>query len=408
MDTLSKFLEFIKIDTTSDSRVNNNPSTKIQLEFAKLLVNELKNIGVEVYFDEKHAYVYGILRGNELLPKIGFVSHMDTCEDASGKNINAKISYNYNGKDIALGENKILSVEKYPELKRHVGETLITTKGSTLLGADDKAGIVEILGMLEYFSESNESHGDIYVCFTPDEEIGLGTLNLDYNIFKPDYAFTVDGVSVGELSYENFYAATAKIKIKGISSHCGFAKGNMVNASRVAILLNDSLPNEIPENTEGKEGFFHLDKISGDVSNAYLEYLIRDFDFNNFNKRKDIIKMIAKRLNKLYGECIEVEIKDSYKNMYEVVSREKEFLEETKKSIECSNGSVSVVPIRGGCDGTEISFNGIVCPNIGTGGHNFHSVYEYITLEDIEKNIQVLISLVRDLSKNLNVQRILK
>ena len=269
MNVLKRFFKYVAIDTTSDSTKDKNPTSKGQIKLAEMIVGELKNMRIDdFYFDEENCYVYAYLKGNPDLPSIGFISHLDTCEDAKGKNIIPTIHENYDGKDIKLNETTILSPDKYPSLKDHIGKTLITTDGTTLLGADDKAGIAEIMAMLDYFTVSHSNHGDIYVCFTPDEEIGMGTDNINYNIFKPDIAYTVDGSKAGELAYENFNAATANIKITGTPSHCGTAKGVMINAGRIATIFNNLLPNEIPENTEMYEGFFHLDDISGNVGEA--------------------------------------------------------------------------------------------------------------------------------------------
>ena len=405
MNILERFLKYVSIDTTSNSLMLDTPSTEGQIEFAKLLIKELYELNLDtVYFDSQHCYVYGVLKGNSNLPKIGFVSHMDTSEDASGKNIHPNIIYNYDGCDIILTDDIVLSPDVYPDLKNHIGKTLITTDGKTLLGADDKAGIAEIMDMLQYFINSNEEHGDIFVCFTPDEEIGLGCSHFDKNYFRPDFAYTVDGSSLGEFSYENFNAATATININGISTHCGSAKGIMINAGRIATIINSLLPNEIPENTENYEGFFHLDEITGNISNATMKYLIRDFDKNNFEQRKQILITIIDELNKKYNNCIELNIRDTYRNMFEVINNNEILIQNTLLAISDLEIKPTVIPIRGGTDGTEISFQGIPCPNLGTGGHNFHSVYEYICLEDMEKASQILASIVKQFFKN-NIKR---
>ena len=399
MDLLERFLKYISIDTTSNSSKNKTPSTKGQLQLAKLLVKELKDLNVdELYFDDNNCYVYAKIEGNSELPKIGFISHLDTSEDACGKNIKPKIIYNYKGKDIKLNRNIKLSVKENLDLKNHIGKTLITTDGTTLLGADDKAGIAEIMQMIECLKNINEEHGDIFVCFTPDEEIGLGTLNINYEKFCPDFAYTVDGSTVGELSYENFNAATIKIDIKGVNAHTGTAKGKMINAVNIATIINSLLPNEKPENTEGYEGFFHLKELKGDVSNTHMEYLIRDFDKDNFARRKMIIFEIVKKLNEKYGNCIDLDIKDSYYNMSEIVSKKSDIIVKTKEAIKNAGINPYIKPIRGGTDGANITYDGIVCPNIGTGGHNFHSIYEYITLDDMNKTVEILLSIVKEFS----------
>ena len=400
MNVLKRFLKYVSIDTTSDSTKDKTPTTKGQRKLAETILGEFKNMRLDdIYFDEENCYLYAYIKGNSSLPSIGFISHLDTCEDAKGKNITPLIHQNYNGEDIVLNENTVLSPDRFPSLKDHIGKTIITTDGTTLLGADDKAGIAEIMAMLDYFSTSHSNHGDIYVCFTPDEEIGLGTDNLNYEIFKPDIAYTVDGNRAGEIAYENFNAATATINIKGTPSHCGSAKGVMINAGRVATILNSLIPNEHPENTELYEGFFHLDNITGSVGEASLKYLIRDFDKENFEKRKQILEKIVSDLNERYGNCIELNIVDKYRNMLEVINQYPELITKTKEAIEKTGTDVSVRAIRGGTDGTDISFKGIPCPNLGTGAYNYHSVYEYICLEDMEKVVEILISIVKQFSK---------
>lgn len=401
MTLLERFLKYISIDTKSDPSKKTTPSTKGQLELAKVLVKELNDLNADdIYFDENNCYVYAKIKGNDELPKIGFISHLDTSPDASGKDIEPRIINNYNGKNIKLNSNIKLKVNDNKDLKNHVGKTLITTRGDTLLGADDKAGVAEIMQMIETIKNTEINHGDIYVCFTPDEEIGNGTLNLDYEKFSPDFAYTVDGSTVGELSYENFNAATVKIDIKGINTHTGTAKGKMINAIQLATMINSLLPNERPENTEGYEGFYHLQDLSGDVSKAHMKYLIRDFDQDNFAKRKLILHEIIKRLNKKYNDCIEMNIKDTYYNMGNVISKNSDVITETKRAIKDCGIEPLIKPIRGGTDGARITQNGILCPNIGTGGHNFHSIYEYVTLEDMEKSVEILVSIIKRFSNS--------
>ena len=401
MTLLERFLKYISIDTKSDPSKKTTPSTKGQLELAKVLVKELNDLNADdIYFDENNCYVYAKIKGNDELPKIGFISHLDTSPDASGNDIDPRIINNYNGKNIKLNSNIKLKVNDNKDLKNHVGKTLITTRGDTLLGADDKAGVAEIMQMIETIKNTEINHGDIYVCFTPDEEIGNGTLNLDYEKFSPDFAYTVDGSTVGELSYENFNAATVKIDIKGINTHTGTAKGKMINAIQLATMINSLLPNERPENTEGYEGFYHLQDLSGDVSKAHMKYLIRDFDQDNFAKRKLILHEIIKRLNKKYNDCIEMNIKDTYYNMGNVISKNSDVITETKRAIKDCGIEPLIKPIRGGTDGARITQNGILCPNIGTGGHNFHSIYEYVTLEDMEKSVEILVSIIKRFSNS--------
>lgn len=401
MELLDRFLKYVSIDTTSFPTKLDTPTTKGQLQLAKIIIQELDELNVDkLYFDEEHCYVYAKIEGNEEMPKLGFVSHLDTSSDAKGNDIHTKIINDYDGGSVILSEDIILDPNDYKDLKNHIGKTLITTDGKTLLGADDKAGISEIMQMIEKLKNEKIEHGDIFICFTPDEELGMGTLHLDYGIFKPDFAYTIDGSSLGEISYENFNAATAKIKIKGNSTHTGTAKGKMINASRIAFTINSLIPNEIPENTEGYEGFFHLEEIKGDVANAELEYLIRDFDKKNFHNRKILLTEIVSKLNQKLNNCIELNIKDTYYNMKDEIGANSSIIEQTKKAMKKVNVEPIIYPIRGGTDGAEITKRGIICPNIGTGGHNFHSVYEYAVLEDMEKTVEILVSIVKQFSNN--------
>lgn len=406
MSILERFLEYVSIDTTSDSSKTDTPSTEGQKTLAKLLIKEMEKLNLDnIYYDQQHCYLYALLKGREDLPKIGFVSHLDTSENAVGKNIKPNIIYNYKGENIILNDNIIISAYDYPDLKSHIGKTLITADGRTLLGADDKAGIAEIMQMLQYFSRFQDEHGDIFVCFTPDEEIGLGTLHLDKDYFHPDFAYTVDGCGLGEVSYENFNAATAIINIKGFVTHCGSAKGKMINAIRIATLVNCMLPEELPETTENYEGFFHLEEINGNVSKANMKYLIRDFSLENFEKRKQLLFSIVSKINQKYNNCVNLDIKDTYYNMFNIVNNKKDLIRNTLVSISNADVNSKVVPIRGGTDGANISFDGIPCPNLGTGGHNFHSVYEYVCLEDMQKTSEILISIVKQFSKNDNKKK---
>lgn len=403
MTILDRFLRYVVIDTTSNSKKSETPSTDGQRKLANLLVDELKDLNVdEIYYDEENCYVYAILRGNGKLPKIGFVSHLDTSEAENGKNIKPQIIYDYDGSDIWLNNEDKKEVAIYPNLRKHIGKTIITTDGTSLLGSDDKAGIAEIMNMLEYFNSVEEQHGDIYVCFTPDEEIGLGLLHFDKDKFSPDVAYTVDGRGVGEFSYDNFNAATAKITINGVSTHAGSAKDVMVNSIKIAMVINSLLPDEVPENTENYEGFFHLKELEGKVSQTRMTYLIRDFDKNNFENRKKILKTIVDSLNKKYNNCIKLHIEDLYYNMKEIVTQNEMLIENTLEAISNAGVIPEIVPIRGGTDGTTITYMGIPCPNLGTGGYNFHSIYEYACLEDMEKASQILIEIVRKYSRTID------
>lgn len=396
MDILDRFIKYIKIPTNSKSDIDKIPSTECQRNLAKNIVLELREMNLdEVYFDETNCYIYAILKGNERLPKIGFISHLDTSEEVSDENVNPKIIKNYDGKDVKLNDDIILKVDEFPDLKNHIGKTLITTDGTTLLGADDKSGIAEIMNMLEYFKNNKIDHGDIYVAFTPDEEVGRGTEKFDLGKFKVDFAYTVDGSSVGEVSYENFNAATVKIDIKGISAHLGSAKNTMVNSMLIANEIINNVPNERPENTDRREGFYHLDSITGNCTNTKLQFKIRDFDLNNFKLRKKKFEEIVGNLNSKYNNCIKLVIEDTYYNMKEKITNNMKVVDIAKEAMKKIDIEPQVVPIRGGTDGAELTYMGLACPNLGTGGHNFHSVYEYICLEDMVKSSEILIEIVK-------------
>lgn len=400
MNILDRFLKYVSISTNSDSESSKNPSTESQKEFAKILFEELKQMHLdEVYLDEKYCYVYGVLNGNENFKKIGFVSHMDTAEAVTDINVKPQIIRNYNGETVHLNETEVLDVKKYPDLKNHIGKTLITTDGSTLLGADDKAGIAEIMTMLEDVIKNNTPHGDIFVAFTPDEEIGSGAEFIDFSRFKPDFAYTVDGSSLGEISFENFNAASIKIEINGVSTHLGDAKNILVNSQLIANKIINQVPEEFPEGTEKYEGYYHLDSINGDVQKTRMKFLIRDFDKENFEKRKNKFIEIVNKLNIEYNNCIEIKISDTYYNMKEKIMDNMHIIENAKNAME----NVGVTPLiketRGGTDGAEITNKGIPCPNLGTGGHNFHSIYEYICCQDMEKTAQILTEIIKIYAK---------
>lgn len=400
MDILDRFIKYIKIPTNSKSDIDKIPSTECQRNLAENIVLELREMNLdEVYFDETNCYIYAILKGNERLPKIGFISHLDTSEEVSDENVNPKIIKNYDGKDIKLNDDVILKVDEFPDLKNHIGKTLITTDGTTLLGADDKSGIAEIINMLEYFKNNKIDHGDIYVAFTPDEEVGRGTEKFDLGKFKVDFAYTVDGSSVGEISYENFNAATVKIDIKGISAHLGSAKNTMVNSMLIANEIINNVPNERPENTDRREGFYHLDSITGNCTNTKLQFKIRDFDLNNFKLRKKKFEEIVGNLNSKYNNCIKLVIEDTYYNMKEKITNNMKVVDIAKEAMKKIDIEPQVVPIRGGTDGAELTYMGLNCPNLGTGGHNFHSIYEYICLEDMIKSSEILIEIVKKCTK---------
>lgn len=400
MNILDKFLRYITIPTNSNSNTGTTPSTDTQWQLARILAQELKQLDMtDVYLDEEHCYVYAYLKGNTTAPKIGFIAHMDTSENATDVNVSPQIIENYDGKNIQLNDTEILDVAKFPELATFKGKTIITTDGNTLLGADDKAGIAEIMTMLEYIKANNTPHGDIYIAFTPDEEIGEGTKFFDFDRFKADFAYTIDGEDLGEISYENFNACSIKINIKGVSVHTGSAKGVMVNSLMVANEIINSLPKELPENTEGYEGFYHLDSMTGDVSHTTMKYLIRDFDLNNFQKRKEILQSVISTLNQNYNNCISSELGYSYSNMKNVVSKYPHIIDTAKLAMKNVGVSPIVRAIRGGTDGAELSQNGLPCPNLCAGGHNFHGVHEYVCLEDMEKITEILVELVKEFTK---------
>lgn len=400
MGILDRFLNYVEIPTASNSNSNTSPSTIEQKVLANYLVKELKELGInDIIFDDNHCYVYAYIKGNDECNSIGFVSHLDTSEDAKGINIKPQIIKNYDGKDIKLNDDKILSVKKNPDLKNHIGKTLITTDGTTLLGADDKAGIAEIVTMIEYIKKNNINHGDIFICFTPDEEIGLGTKYIDTNIFKPDFAYTIDGSDLGEISYENFNAASVKINIKGINVHAGLAKDIMVNSLLIANELNYWIPNAIPSNTEGYQGYYHLEKIEGNVSFTTMKYIIRDFSKDEFLKKKHLIEKIVSYLNEKYNNCIELKITDTYYNMYNTIYDKQYIIDIATKAMNNLDIKPIIRPIRGGTDGATLSYMGIPCPNIGAGGHNFHSIYEYVCLEDMIKTSDLLTEIVKENNK---------
>ena len=402
MDILDRFLNYVRIHTTSDENNADCPSTQRQFDLANYLIKELKEIGLEdVSLDDK-GYLMATLPSHLSadVPAIGFIAHMDTSPDYSGENVNPKIIENYQGQEIILNAEKdmVLSPDYFKEMKDYIGQTLITTDGTTLLGADDKAGITAIISAMEYLITHPEiKHGKIRIGFTPDEEIGRGAKLFDVKKFGADWAYTIDGGGVGELEYENFNAAGAKVNIKGKSVHPGYAYGKMVNASLVAREFMTALPTEeTPAKTRGYEGFYHLTKMSGDVSSAHIEYIIRDHDMEKFIQRKEYFKNIAVKINSSYGEdIVSVEIEDQYFNMKEKVEPVIHIVDLAQKAMEMAGVVPIRKPIRGGTDGSQLSFKGLPCPNIFTGGHNFHGPYEYIPLESMIKARDVVVNICR-------------
>ncbi|ADL68379.1 peptidase T [Thermoanaerobacterium thermosaccharolyticum DSM 571] len=397
-----RFLKYVKYETTSDENSSKCPSTDGQMVFAKDLAAELKAIGLTDVSVDENGYVMGTVPSNidRKIPVVGFISHMDTSPDMSGKNVNPQIIENYDGKDIILNKDKniVLSPSDFPELKDYIGKTLITTDGTTLLGADDKAGIAEIVTAYEYLISHPEiKHGTIKVCITPDEEIGRGADKFDVKKFGADFAYTIDGGKLGELEYENFNAASAKIIIHGRNVHPGTAKGKMKNSVLIGVELASMLPlEETPENTEGYEGFYHINNFNGNVEETHLYYIIRDFDKENFENRKNYLLNLINKLNEKYGEgTVEIDLKDQYYNMREIIEKDMSIVEIALKAIEKAGVKPDVSPIRGGTDGARLSYMGLPTPNIFTGGHNFHGKYEYIPIFAMEKAVEVILNIVK-------------
>ena len=398
MDITERFLNYTKFDTQSAEDSQSVPSTPKQLVFAKYLKQELELEGLsDVELDEQ-GYLYATLRSNtkQDVPTIGFISHYDTSPDSSGAGIKAQIVHRYDGSDIMLSEGIVSSPKKFPELLHHVGEDLIVTDGTTLLGADDKAGIAEIVQAMCWLRDHPEvKHGDIRIAFNPDEEIGLGAQHFDVEKFGCDWAYTMDGGDVGELEFENFNAAAAKITIKGVSVHPGYAKDKMVNANAVAAELAMMLPqDERPETTEGYQGFFHLLGIQASVEQARMSYIIRDHDRDRFEDRKRLIQSCAEQLNDKYGEgTVVCEVRDQYYNMKEKIDPEMHVIDLVLHAMQACEVAPKVKPIRGGTDGAQLSFRGLPCPNIFAGGVNFHGPYEFVSIQVMEKAMQVIVKI---------------
>ena len=398
MDITERFLNYTKFDTQSSEESDSVPSTPKQLVFAEYLKNELEHEGLsDVELDEK-GYIYATLKSNvkQTVPTIGFISHYDTSPDCSGANIKPQIVSNYDGSDILLSDGIVSSPKKFPELSAHVGEDLIVTDGHTLLGADDKAGIAEIVQAMVWLQQHPEvKHGKIRVAFNPDEEIGMGAHHFDVEKFGCEWAYTMDGGDVGELEFENFNAASAKISIKGVSVHPGYAKGKMVNANALAAEFAKMLPeDETPETTEGYQGFYHLLGIQSNIEQAKLSYIIRDHDRERFEDRKRFIQRCAELMNQKYGEgTVTCEVKDQYYNMKEKIDPQMHVIDLVLKAMQQCEVAPKVRPIRGGTDGAQLSFKGLPCPNIFAGGVNFHGPYEFVSIQSMEKAMQVIIKI---------------
>lgn len=402
-----RFLTYVKHHTTSDEASDTFPSTKRQLAFAAFLAKECEAIGLQSVSVDAYGYVTALLPGNTAnAPTIGFISHMDTSPDASGENVLSNIVENYDGKAIPLN-GTVLSPEEFPSLKEYIGQTLITSDGTTLLGADDKAGIAEILTAAEYLLAHPEiPHGAIRIAFTPDEEIGKGVDFFDVDKFHADFAYTLDGGRIGELEYENFNAARAIIRIKGKNVHPGSAKNVMKNAALIGTEIASLLPErETPAKTEGYEGFFHLCSFEGDVTSATLNYIIRDFNADSFAHRKELLRLIVERKNAQYNNCIELDLHDEYYNMLSQIEPHMEIVSLAKQAMLDCGITPIIQPIRGGTDGARLSFMGLPCPNLFAGGHNFHSNYEYVPVPSMEKAVSMIVRIAELAATTLDFQK---
>lgn len=396
MKAYERLLSYVKINTRSSDESGAHPSTESQFTLANVLARELKELGaVNVTVTDK-CYVYAKIpatEGYETCTKIGFIAHMDTSPDFSAENVNPIITENYDGGALELGDSgRVLDPEMFPHLKGLAGRTLITTDGSTLLGADDKAGIAEIMTLAEELLSSDIQHGEVLIAFTPDEEIGEGADFFDVERFGADFAYTVDGGREGSLEYENFNACSTTFKISGINVHPGSAKGAMINASLVAMEINAALPSfEIPSETEGYEGFYHLTDMEGNVESASLSYIVRDHSAELFEARKATLRLIEKSVNEKYGNgTVSLEIKDSYRNMKEKIVPHIHLVENAKTAAVKAGATPTVEPIRGGTDGARLSFMGLPCPNLGTGGYNFHGKFEFASVEQMDKAVEMI------------------
>jgi tripeptide aminopeptidase len=398
MDITERFLNYTQFDTQSAEDSDTVPSTAKQLVFAEYLKKELEHEGLsDVEMDDK-GYIYATLKANtkDEIPTIGFISHYDTSPDCSGANTKPHIVNNYDGSDILLSENIVMSPTKFPELLKHTGEDLIVTDGTTLLGADDKAGIAEIVEAMCYLRDHKEiRHGKIRIAFNPDEEIGMGAHHFDVEKFGCEWAYTMDGGDLGELEFENFNAASAKVHIKGVSVHPGYAKGKMINANALAAEFAKMLPqDETPETTEGYQGFYHLLGIQSNVENATMSYIIRDHDRERFEDRKHQIENVAAAMNEKYGEgTVEVTLKDQYYNMKEKIDPQMHVIDLVLHAMQDCGVAPKVKPIRGGTDGAQLSFKGLPCPNIFAGGVNFHGPYEFVSIQNMEKAKEVIVKI---------------
>lgn len=397
---LDKFLRYVAVETTSDENSTSQPSSMKEFDLLRMLQKELQALGIKADLDE-YGYVMATIPSNidKDIPAIGFIAHVDTSPDASGRDIKPQIIENYGGGDILLNAEKdlYLRVSEFPEMRQYIGKTMITTDGTTLLGADDKGGVAAIMYAAQYLIEHPEvKHGEIKIGFTPDEEIGRGVAKFDVKKFGAKYAYTIDGGEIGELEYENFNAAAAKIRIQGSNIHPGYAKDKMVNSMLIAMELNAMLPVEQrPAYTQGYEGFFHLTDITGTVEETTMGYIIRDHDRAKFEAKKKLITEIVAFLNKKYGDVVKLDLKHQYYNMRQEVEPHYFIVEKAVKAIEMAGIKPKVQPIRGGTDGANLSFMGLPCPNIFAGGHNFHGKFEYVPLESMEKASEVILNIIK-------------
>ncbi len=396
MTVTERFLKYISVYTTSDEDSGTHPSSKRQFDLANILVDELKEMGASDVFLSPECYVYARIPaspGREGDSVIGLISHMDTAPDFSGEGVKPQIHENYDGGDVSLGNSgRVLTISDFPHLADLKGRTLITTDGTTLLGADDKAGVAEIMTVADELLHSEMPHGPISICFTPDEEIGEGSDNFDHKRFGADYAYTIDGDYEGEVAYENFNASSAKITFNGVNVHPGEAKDIMVNASLLAAELLAKLPaDETPAHTEDRQGFYHLTNMSGNVEKATLSYILRDHDKNLLKEKEDNLRSLVEVCNQTYGVgTAELEIKESYSNMIEIISDHMDIVEKARDAIRAEGMEPLSRPVRGGTDGARLSFDGLPCPNLGTGGYGFHGPYEHITVEAMETVVRII------------------
>ena len=400
MSVKEKFLRYVRVHTASSENLSSTPTTSCQFSLTKLLEEEMKELGLSNVYSDDHAYVYGEIPatpGRESSRAVGFIAHLDTIPDFPGENVNPVVIENYDGEDVSLGTSgRVISNSVFDHLGSLAGQTLITTDGTTVLGADDKAGIAEIMEMCSRVISSGMSHGRISVCFTPDEEVGHGASLLDIERMNVDFAYTVDGGTPETVNYETFNASAAHFHVSGFNIHPGSAKNKMINASLVAMEINSMLPSgDVPEKTEDYEGFYHLTDMSGTVESADLYYIVRDHDAAKFAAREDTLRLIEKQINEKYGPgTAKLEIREQYRNMAELVMQKPEIVDLAYRAIEKAGLKPACAPIRGGTDGSQLSYRGLLCPNLGTGGYSCHGPYEHITVEALEKCTEILLNIV--------------